>query len=120
MEHLAAKFVNSNAMHEIVSSFRQIPLCCSFMDKARRKLPLESRLRTPAFLKVFRRGPQRDGRRRVVAVHVDKSRKDEAAGGEALPMGKERRRRHPHGAQRATGVLSVRHQLGFRRQPPLL
>ena len=45
-----------------------------------------------AFLKVFRRGPQRDISRRVVAVHVDKPRKDEAAGGEARSMGKERRR----------------------------
>lgn len=41
-----------------------------------------------ASLKVFRRGPQRDGRHRVAAVHVDKPRKDEAAGGGALPMGK--------------------------------
>ena len=34
----------------------------------------------PAFLKVFRRGPRRDGRCRTVAAHVDKPRKDEAAG----------------------------------------
>lgn len=36
--------------------------------------------RKSAFLKVFRRGPQRDGRHGVTAVHVDKPRKDEAAG----------------------------------------
>lgn len=44
--------------------------------------------RLSAFLKVFRRGPQRDGRHRVLAVHVDKARKDEAAGGVALLWGK--------------------------------
>ena len=40
---------------------------------------LSSRRRS-APLKVFRRGPQRDASRRGVAVHVDKPRKDEAAG----------------------------------------
>jgi hypothetical protein len=37
-------------------------------------------LHRSAFLKVFRRGPRRDASHRVVVVHVDKPRKDEAAG----------------------------------------
>jgi hypothetical protein len=58
-----------------------------------------------AFLKVFRRGPQHDGRHLVVAVHVDKPRKDEAAGARRCLWGKS-----------ADDGLHVAHkrQLGFR------
>ena len=76
--------------------------------------------RKSALLKVFRRGPQRDGCRRVVAVHVDKPRKDEAAGGEALPMEKERRVCGPHGRQTGTGVRGARREPDFFRQLPVL
>jgi hypothetical protein len=48
--------------------------------------------RTTAILKVFRRGPRRDICHRVVAFHVDKPRKDEAAVSLVLAMGKERSR----------------------------
>jgi hypothetical protein len=62
-------------------------------------------IRTSASLKVFRRGPQHDGRHLVVAVHVDKPRKDEAAGARRCLWGKS-----------ADDGLHVAHkrQLGFR------
>ena len=73
-----------------------------------------------ASLKVFRRGPQRDGRHRVLAVHVDKPRKDEAAGGVALPMGKERRGRGSHGLKAGPVVRGTRRKPGLFRQLPRL
>jgi hypothetical protein len=73
-----------------------------------------------ASLKVFRRGPQRDGCHRVLVAHVDKPRKDEAAGGVALPMGKERRRRGSHGSRVVPVVRDTRRKPGLFRQLPRL
>jgi len=55
--------------------------------------PCQEPIRAPmtSFLKVFRCGPQRDVGGHEVAAHVDKPRKEEAAGVLDQPVGKVRR-----------------------------
>lgn len=57
----------------------------SFTSKPYQKNGLQ---RKSGILKVFRCGPRRDGGSHEMAAHVDKPRKEEAAGGLDYPMGK--------------------------------
>lgn len=72
-----------------------------------------------SFPEGFRCGQLRDMNRLVVAVHVDKYRKDEAAGCEALAMGKERRRWGPLSTLVTAEGRSAARSGGLHRERPL-